>query len=114
MPSQSGSNLRGDHGGKAFAKSEWATKINERSVAKQMPLMGEFSSYSEWETEAQRWTRMLYNRPISLVIDYFIINLKDTEVRRDFEASGFLKRKSKSRKMMRMKKLLRRGMFMNL
>ena len=32
----------GDPGGEAVAKSERATKINERSVAKQMPLMGEF------------------------------------------------------------------------
>ena len=54
---------KGDPGGKAYAKSDWATKINERSVAKQMPLLSEFPGYREWGAEARRWTRMLYNRP---------------------------------------------------
>ena len=40
---------------------------------------------------------MLYNRPISLVIDYFIINLKDSAARTDKESSGFLGRKLKSK-----------------
>ena len=59
--------------------------------------MGEFPGYSEWEIEAQRWTRMLYNRPISLAVDYFIINLQDSKARTDVEASGFAKHKSKSK-----------------
>ena len=54
---------KGDPGGKEYAKSDWATKINERSVAKQMPLLSEFPGYREWGAEARRWTRMLYNRP---------------------------------------------------
>ena len=56
-------NLRVYPGGKAYAKSDWAAKINERAVAQQMPLLSEFSGYSEWETDARRWTMMLYNRP---------------------------------------------------
>ena len=87
---------KGGHGGKAFAKSERAAKINEISVAKQMPLMSEFSSYSVWGTEAPRWTRMLYNRPISLAVDYFAVNLKNSEFRKDSEASCLPKHKSKS------------------
>ena len=47
--------------------------------------------------EAQNWTGMLYNRPVSLLIDYFIINLKDSEARTDFEASSFPARKLKSK-----------------
>ena len=42
-PPQTWSNLRGYPGGREFAKSGRATKINERSVAKKMPLMGEFT-----------------------------------------------------------------------
>ena len=41
-------------GGKAYAKSDWATKTNERSIAKQMPSSGEFSRYSVWAEEAKR------------------------------------------------------------
>ena len=42
-----------DPAGKAYARSDWALKTNERSVAKQIPLLGEFSSYIEWEKEAK-------------------------------------------------------------
>ena len=31
-------NLRGDPGGKAYAKSDWATKTTEGSTPEQMPL----------------------------------------------------------------------------
>ena len=55
-------------------KSDWDTKINERSAAKQIPLMDVFPSYIDWGTEAQRWAMMLYNRPVSLGIDYSIVN----------------------------------------
>ena len=68
-------------------------KINGGSVAKKMP----FSANSEWVGEARRWTRMLYNPPISLAIDYSIINLKDSEARKDKEAIGYSKRKLKSK-----------------
>ena len=71
-----------DPGGKAFADSDRAVKINERSVAKPMPLLSEFSSYCACEIEAQRWAMMLYNRPISLGIDYFINNLKGVHLER--------------------------------
>ena len=79
MSPQTWSNIWGGPGGKAFAKSERWAEIIETSVAMQMPLMGEFTFYSEWGVEAQKWTMMLYNRPVRLVIDYFIINLKDGE-----------------------------------
>jgi len=39
---------RPDPAGEAYARSEWALKTNERSVAKQMPLLGDFAGYSEW------------------------------------------------------------------
>ena len=58
--------------------------------------MGEFTCYSDWWVEGQNWTMMLYNRPVSLVIDYFIINLNASEAGVDFEASSFSKRKLKS------------------
>ena len=88
---QAWSNLREDPGWKACAKSDWATKTNEMSVGKQMPLLSEFTGYSEWGNEAKIWTMMLYNRPISLAIDCFIINLKDSGDSADKEASGHSK-----------------------
>ena len=81
----------------ANAKSDWATKINGRSVAKQMPLLSGFSGYSEWGYEAERWTRMLYNHPASLVIAYVIINMKDIGALTGKEASVYAKRKLKSK-----------------
>ena len=47
--------------------------------------------------DAKRWPRMLYNRPKSLAIDFFIINLKDIGVLSDIEASGHLEHKLKSK-----------------
>ena len=93
---QAWSNLMDDHGGKAYAKSEWATKTNERSISKQMPLLSEFPGYSEWGNEAKRWTRMLHNRPISLSKDCFIINLNDVGALTGKEACGVAKRKLRS------------------
>ena len=92
---QAWSNLRGDPGWKACAKSDWATKTNERPVDKQMPVLSEFTVYSEGG-EAKRWTRMLYNRPVSLATDCFIINLKASGDLEDKEAIGPLGRKSNS------------------
>ena len=63
------------------------------SVAKRMPLMGEFTCYIDCEIEAQEWTRMLYNRAVGLVKDYFIISLKGIEARAYFDASGSPKNK---------------------
>ena len=40
---------------------------------------------------------MLYNRPVSLGVAYFIINLKESASRTDGEAAGFLKHKPKSK-----------------
>ena len=39
---------------------------------------------------------MLHNRPVSLGVDYFINNLKETTSRTDVAGGGFLKRKLKS------------------
>ena len=36
--------FKADPAGGAYARSDWALKTNERSVAKQMPLLGEFPS----------------------------------------------------------------------
>ena len=47
--------------------------------------------------DAERWTRMLYNRPVILVIDCFIINLKDIGDFPGKEASGHSEHKSKSK-----------------
>ena len=67
---------RADPVGEAYSASNWAIKTNERSVAKQMPLLSEFSSYIEWGGEEERrWARTLYNHPISSAIDYFVANL---------------------------------------
>ena len=54
--------------------------------------------------EAERWAKTLYNRPVSSVIDYFIINLRDSSEVNDKESSGHLKHKLKM-KVAKMKKL---------
>ena len=89
-------NLREDTGGKTNAKSDWATKIKEREVAKQIPLLSEFPGYSVWGMWP-RWTTMLYKRPISSVVDYVFVNLKDSGDLTRKEASGYAKHKSKSK-----------------
>ena len=83
-------NLRVGPGGKAYAKSDWATKTNERSIAKQMPLLSEFSGYSVWGEDAERWTRTLYNRHVSSAMDCFIVNSKESTDTMDKEAIGRL------------------------
>ena len=45
-------------------------------LAKNMPLLSEFSRYGELEFAAKRWAMMLYNRPVIRGVDYFINNLK--------------------------------------
>ena len=41
-------NIRDDPRGKAYAKSDWAAKTNEGSVARRIPLLSGRSGYSEW------------------------------------------------------------------
>ena len=79
---------RADPVGEAYDASNCALKTNERSVAKQMPLLGEFPSYSEWGTEARRWTKTLYNHPVSSVIGYFMVNFLASPNRVDSESGG--------------------------
>ena len=43
--------------------------------------------------EAKRWTRALYNHPVSSAIDYFIIHLAESLDVMDKESSGHLKHK---------------------
>ena len=63
-----------------------------------MPLLSEFSRYWEWGIGSQRWSRMLYNRPISLGIYYCVNKLKGSKTSRvDVEDGGFLKRRLKSK-----------------
>ena len=59
--------------------------------------MGEFSSYSEWGEEAKRRAETIYNRPVSLVIDYFVVNLGASSDRIDTESGGRLKHKLKAK-----------------
>ena len=40
--------------GEAYAKSEWTLKTNEGPIAKYMPLLNEFPSYSEWGERSQK------------------------------------------------------------
>ena len=41
-------NLKTDHGGKEYKDIDWALKINERAIAKNMPLLREFDNYEDW------------------------------------------------------------------
>ena len=88
-------NQRQGPDGEVYARSDCALKTNARSAAKQMPLSGEFSGYSEWWGEAKRRAKTLYNRPVSSVVDYFIINLRASSEITDKESSGHLGRKLK-------------------
>ena len=81
--------------GDVYAKIDWASKTNARSIVKPMPLLSEFSGYSEWGQEARRRTRKLYNRPVSSAIDYFVINLIDRSDAIDRGPSGNLRHKLK-------------------
>ena len=68
-----GRTLRTDPGGGAYRDSGWHLKRNGRSVAENMPLLSEFTRYLDWEADARRWAMMLYNRPISMVVDTSLI-----------------------------------------
>ena len=68
-----------DHGGKVYKDSECCLKTNERSLASNMPFLSEFTCYGEWKAAEKRWAIMLYNRPISSGVDYFINILTEGE-----------------------------------
>ena len=82
--------IRANPLGEVYEASNWALKTNESSLAKQMPLVGEFPSYIEWGKEARRWDKTLYNHPVSSVIDYFVVNLSGSTNRVDSESGGEL------------------------
>ena len=67
-------NLQTDHGCKAYKDIDWDLRTNEGAIAKNMPLLIEFANYDDWETDTTRWVRMLYNRPVSLGLDYVVNN----------------------------------------
>ena len=59
-----------------------------------MPLSSEYDNYCDWETEAKRRAMMLYNRPISMGVDYFVNNSDGRKTAKiDVEAGGVLKHK---------------------
>ena len=89
-------NQRQDPAGEVYARSDWALKTKEMSAVKQMPLLSEFSSYSEWGKEAKRRAKTLYNHPVSSVIDYFIVNIGSSSDRIDTESGGRLEYKPKA------------------
>ena len=62
---------------------------------KQMPMICEFSGYSDRGADARRRTRALYNHPVGSAIDYFVINLKDSPDSIDRGTSGHLRHKLK-------------------
>ena len=51
-----------DPGGKVYQDSDWALKTNERSLAKNMPLLSEFTRCGEWGSQQKygqrRYTTM--------------------------------------------------------
>ena len=48
----------------------------------------------DWETDAKRWAKMLYNRPIITRVDYSVNNLKDDRCAlMGKNSGGFLKRR---------------------
>ena len=63
-----------------------------------MPLLSEHANYGDWETEAKRWSTMLYNRPVSFGVDYFVSNLKGRETAKiDVDAGGFMEHEASSK-----------------
>ena len=91
--------LKHDTGGIIFEPSNWTPKTSKRAVVGNMPLMSEFPCYLGWETSAKRWGNLLYNHPVSNVIEYFIGNLRDSRnpLDRGSGIGGFLKRNSRKK-----------------
>ena len=59
-----------------------------------MPLLSEFTNYSDLEIGAKRRTWMLHIRPVSMKVDYFINNMEEKKTSEiDTNAGGFLKQK---------------------
>ena len=82
-----------DPGGKVYQDSGRGLKTNVRCLAKNMPLLNEFTRYGEWGVAAKRWAVMLYNHPLSSGVDYFSNNLGDNKSSlTDRNAAGFLKK----------------------
>ena len=81
--------------GEVYAQSDWALRTNEMSIAKLMPLLSEFSRYSELGKEAKRWEKTLHNDPVSSGIEYSIVNLRESSEITDNESGGHLKHKQK-------------------
>ena len=82
----------------AYEDSDWALKTNERGIAKNIPLLGEYANYGDWETESKIRPMMLYNRPKISGVDYFVNNLgvgKTAKI--DVDAGGSLKHKASSK-----------------
>ena len=84
--------LKADPAGIFYEKSIWVLKSNERASVGNMPLLSEFAMYASWEAHAKRWKNRLYNRPVSRIIEYFIINSGNSVAIIDRAASDYLKR----------------------
>ena len=80
-PNPAGRKLKADPGGRAYRDSDLSLKTNERDVAKNMPLLSEFTNYGDWGAGASRWARMLRGRPIRLRLDCFVNNLEEIQNR---------------------------------
>ena len=76
-------------GGAIYESSTWALKPSERSSVGAMPLLSEFVRYQQWETAAKRWKNLLYNHPVSHIVEYFIINFKSSDEIADKTAGDF-------------------------
>ena len=83
--------LKTDPGGLIYEPSAWALKTSERPHVGNMPLLFEFSCYSNWDPAARRWSKLLYNHPVSSVIENYISNLKESSNILDRGGRGFSK-----------------------
>ena len=84
-------------GGKVCQASDRALMDNERSLAKNMPLLSEFTRYGIGRSRKRR-AKMLYRRPISNGVEYLINNLEGNKSSlADKNAGGFLKQKANSK-----------------
>ena len=69
---------------------------NERSLSRITPLLSGITRHGERGAAGKRWANILYNRPVSSGVDYFINNLKENNSSViDKNAVGFLKQKAK-------------------
>ena len=97
-PELMGENLKTDPGGRAYEDIDCDLKTNERALAKNMPLLSEYTNYGDWATDAARWARMLRNHPASLGVDYFVNNLNGRNTSKiDVGEGGFLTHNAKTK-----------------